>query len=92
MSEVIREEPVEEESNPFSEANAPVMNFIMTARIYDVLMALLHESNESVAESILKMHNEGHILMPPPWFNGEFIFERMNAPSPDGDEQLNTDE
>jgi hypothetical protein len=47
-------------------------------RIYDVLMALLKETNADVARDLLEAHLTGLILGPTPNFNGEFITDKLN--------------
>ena len=64
--------------DPFSSDNAPMMNFIMQARIYDVLMSILTVKDESKARDLLALHAEGNLLMPPPAFTGEFLFTTLN--------------
>lgn len=71
--------PVETEQDPFSQENAPMMNFIMQARIYDVLMALLTEENKDLAKQLLELHANGAIMGPSPAFSGNFVTDSLNT-------------
>lgn len=68
-----------EEINPFSPDNAVLMNFIVQARIYDVLMALLAESNKTLHMELLKLHAAGAFMGPSPAYNGNFVTDELNA-------------
>lgn len=76
--------PVEEVKDeqvvdPFSPDNAVLMNFIIQARIYDVLMALLAESNKTMHLELLKLHAAGAFMGPSPAYNGNFVTDELNA-------------
>lgn len=57
------------EANPFSQELAPGVSLIVHMRIYDVLVALLRESNKEVAEKLVELHASGKILGPLPVFD-----------------------
>lgn len=65
-------------NDPFSPENAPMLNFIMQARIYDVLMGLLTATNKELAKDLLELHLNGNIMGPQPSFNGVFITDLAN--------------
>lgn len=67
------------EDDPFSFENMPMMNFIMQARIYDVLMALLTEANKDLARQLLELHASGAMMGPSPAFSGNFVTDSLNA-------------
>lgn len=67
--------------DPFSDENIKILNFITLARIYDVLMAQLTESNPEAANAILELHRTGKLLGPPPGFDGTFL--TVTAPASD---------
>lgn len=60
-------------ADPFSPENLPILQFITTARILDVLMTLLTEKNPEAAEQLLNLHAEGNLIYTAPAFNGQFI-------------------
>lgn len=70
----------DEEQDPFSPHNLAISQFILSARIYDVLMALLMEQNREVAKDILELHAGGNLIGPQPSFNGLFITDEANTP------------
>lgn len=73
-------DPLEQGSiDPFSPDNAVMMNFIVQARIYDVLMALLAESNNTLHMELLKLHAAGAFMGPSPAYNGNFVTDELNA-------------
>ncbi len=72
------DEPVGE-ADAFSADNLPVIQFIVQARIYDVLIALLREQNPVVAKELLEAHSNGLILGPSPSFVGTFITDEQNT-------------
>lgn len=82
MSEEVNEstDPLEQGStDPFAPENQAVLNFIMQARIYDVLMALLTESNADLAKDLLELHATGALMGAAPSFNGQFITDLVNS-------------
>ena len=68
-----------DENDPFSPNNLRISQFILTARLYDVMFALLKEANPEVARSLLELHANGAIVGPQPSFNGTFITDVVNA-------------
>lgn len=52
--------------------------FILSARIYDVLMALLQKQDPEYALDLLEMHAKGIIVGSAPSFNGAFLTDMMN--------------
>ena len=66
-------EVVDLSADPFSPENIGVLHFITLARIYDVLMADLTNSDPEAAKRILKLHAEGKLMGPPPNMTGEFL-------------------
>lgn len=65
-------------ADPFAPENIGVVQFIMQARIYDVLMALLMESNEEAAANLLEIHSQGALMGTAPFFTGAFITDLAN--------------
>lgn len=55
-----------------------IQNFIVTARVYDVLMSLLQEQEPGKAKDILELHMSGHLLGPAPRLSGMFLTDEMN--------------
>jgi hypothetical protein len=53
--------------------------FILSARIYDVLMALLQKQDPEYALDLLEMHSKGIIVGSAPSFNGAFLTDMMNG-------------
>lgn len=74
MSENQDETPID----PFAPDNIGVLHFVVQARIYDVLMALLQEQNGASAKNILEMHSQGLLIGPQPFFTGTFITNELN--------------
>lgn len=70
MSEL---EDKQEPADPFSQEHLPIVQFITTARILDVLMTLLTETNPGAAQDLLALHAEGNLIYTAPAFNGNFI-------------------
>lgn len=66
-----------ETTDPFHPSNAQALNFIMQARIYDVLMGLLTEANPLLARDLLEIHAAGHLMGASPGFSGKFIADEM---------------
>jgi hypothetical protein len=60
------------EVDPFAPENASMLNFVLQARIYDVLIAILRESNADLAKQMLELHLNGKVLGPPPGWDGYF--------------------
>lgn len=58
--------------NPFAPENIGIVQFIMLARIYDLLMVSLNEANPEVANKVLEAHRKGTILGTAPVLSGEF--------------------
>jgi hypothetical protein len=68
----------EVEPDPFDAENAPGINLIVNLRIYDVLMAILRESNPEVQKDLARIHASGKILSTAPMFDGTFITDEIN--------------
>ena len=66
-----------ETQDPFAPDNIGTVNFIMQARIYDVLSAILLELNEDAAQNLLEMHMQGIIVGPSPQLNGVFVADKL---------------
>lgn len=70
----------EASQNPFSPENIGILQFIMLARIYDLLMIDLNEKNPEVANKVLEAHRKGAILGTAPVLSGQFLeSERVDA-------------
>lgn len=67
-----------EDGKDLNEIDWLIQNFIATARVYDVLMALLKEQNDAVARDILELHMSGHLIGPMPRMTGVFLTDEMN--------------
>lgn len=50
------------DSDPFSPLNAPKLQLVVSMRIYDVLMALLNETNGEVADNLHAIHSRGKVI------------------------------
>ena len=72
----------EEGMDAFSDNNYRVIQFTTLARIYDVLVALLKETNPDTAREILEVHYNGGLLAPSPSFAGTFLTDEQNTPAP----------
>lgn len=66
MSEL---EPPVEDNNPFSDTNVKQVQLVVLMRIYDVLMALLQESDAELAGQLHALHEQGKILGSLPWLD-----------------------
>lgn len=75
----VEQTQVDLSADPFSPENIQVLHYITLARIYDVLMANLTETNPEAANSILELHRTGKLLGPPPGFDGTFM--TVSAPA-----------
>jgi len=76
-SENNTEAAVDENYDPFSPENIGIIHFITQARIYDVLMALLTESNADLARNVLEAHAGGTLISTAPLFNGTFVTDEI---------------
>ena len=65
--------PVRENNDPFAPENIGILQFIMLARIYDLLMIDLNEKNPEVANKVLEAHRKGAILGTAPVLSGQFL-------------------
>jgi hypothetical protein len=54
--------------------------FIISNRIYDVLLALLQEQRPDKARDLLELHRSGNLLGTTPSWNGTFLTDLMNEP------------
>jgi len=72
------EQPVDMSQDPFSPQNVQILQFITLSRIYDVLMAVLSNTDPEAAKNVLKLHAEGKLLGPPPNMTGEFLTAPTN--------------
>lgn len=61
--------------DPFAPENIGILQFIMLARIYDLLMIDLNERRPEVANKVLEAHRKGAILGSAPVLSGEFLSE-----------------
>lgn len=68
----------EEDDMTESVSDMQMSLFITQARIYDVLLALLTETNKEVAKDLLELHASGMLMGPVPAFNGTFITSEVN--------------
>ena len=61
--------------DPFHPDNVGTLNYIMLARIYDLLMLDLDARFPEKAKQVLDLHAKGYILGTPPVLNGEFLVD-----------------
>lgn len=87
MTDQTTEGPVEE-VDPYSEENIKVLQWVTQARIYDVLLAILHELNKEVSDDLLEIHGNGALMSTAPVFTGMFISDEVNKDAQALDEQL----
>ena len=59
--------------------NIGVVTFIQLSRIYDVLLAILADSNEEMHLELLQAHAAGLLLGPSPVFQGRFLTDEQNG-------------
>lgn len=64
--------------DPFSPENIGVVHFIQLGRIYDVLMAMLTDTNPQAAKELLELHATGALVGGQPFFNGKFVYDNLN--------------
>lgn len=69
MSETTAENP----QDPFSPENIGVIQFIMLARIYDLLMLDLADRRPEAAAKVSEAHHKGSLLGVVPVMNGQFL-------------------
>ena len=62
-----------EDLDPFSPKNIGTIQFIMLARIYDLLMLDLAERNPEAANQVSAAHHKGSFLGVVPVMNGQFL-------------------
>lgn len=67
------------DADPFSQSNLAISQFILSARIYDVLMTMLNCEHPQAAADLLELHASGAFLGPQPSFNGQFITDLVNS-------------
>ena len=78
--EEIRGESEDTARDPFAPENIGVIQFIMLARIYDLLMIDLNARNPEVANKVVEAHRKGAILGTAPVLSGEFLeSDRVNG-------------
>jgi hypothetical protein len=66
----------------FAPENIGILQFIMLARIYDLLMIDLNETRPEVANKVLEAHRKGAILGSAPVLSGQFLeSERVSEES-----------
>lgn len=71
-----------EEENPLSPENVGTIQFIMLARIYDLLMVDLMDRKPEVAKKVIAAHAQGTVLGTAPILNGSFLeSERLASTS-----------
>lgn len=68
----------EEEYDPLSDENLPIINFIQMGRLYDVGMAILTKMDKAAAEDLMQLHQEGNLVGFSPSFNGQFLSDILN--------------
>lgn len=59
--------------NPFDPANVGTINFIMLARIYDLLLLDLMDRKPETAKKVLEAHRRGAIMGTAPVLSGDFL-------------------
>lgn len=64
---------VDPSEDPFSAENIGTIQFIMLARIYDLMMVDLNSRNPEAANQVLEAHRRGAILGTAPVLSGQFI-------------------
>jgi hypothetical protein len=69
-------EPVDKEDDYLP---TEVVSMIVSLRLYDVAMALLHKIDPKAANALLEVHQEGKVLSGSPWFDGTFVTDALNA-------------
>lgn len=77
------EENTARTDDPFAPENIGILQFIMLARIYDLLMIDLNESRPEVANKVLEAHRRGAILGSAPVLSGQFLQSEREAPVSD---------
>ena len=55
--------------DPFSPENSAKLSLVVNMRIYDTLMAILHEIDAESAERLNKIHEQGGLLCSLPWLD-----------------------
>lgn len=70
---MVNEDTAENPQDPFAPENIGILQFIMLARIYDLLMIDLNESRPEVANKVLEAHRKGAILGAAPVLSGQFL-------------------
>lgn len=73
-----QQSPESDSQDPFSERNLAIQQFITSARIYDVLLALLKLEDAGTARDLLELHSQGMLLGSAPSFAGTFLTDEMN--------------
>lgn len=68
-----------------SPENSSAVQTIVLMRIYDVLTALLRESNKDVARDLMEMHAAGIIFGPVPTLSGDFLYNELNSTGVDNE-------
>jgi hypothetical protein len=81
-----------EQEDPFNEHDLAIQQFIVTARVYDVMLSLLREANPDVARDLLELHRAGHLVATAPSFSGHFLTDDMNDENLDEANDENGDE
>jgi hypothetical protein len=71
--DAIVDEPVDENPDvssenldPFDPVNVGKVQLIVQMRIYDVLLAILSETNDAKAEALVELHSQGRVVGPLP--------------------------
>lgn len=78
LTDEIREDETTAQ-DPFSPENIGILQFIMLARIYDLLMLDLNDRKPEVANRVLEAHRKGAILGSAPVLSGEFLSDESTA-------------
>lgn len=61
-----------------NDSDIELAQLAVSLRIYDVLMALLHEQNSDVANELLQLHSTGAFAGSAPSYIGEFLTDKVN--------------
>lgn len=69
MYESNEKEDAGEREDAFSPENAAKLSLVVQMRIYDVLMALLNEQDETLANRLHELHSAGRVLGSLPWLD-----------------------
>lgn len=74
--------------NPFAPESAPGVQVIILMRIYDVLMALLQESNEEMHDKLDALHESGQVAWSLPYLDLKARPEDDPSPTDESEESV----